>query len=317
MRAVAVSAFGATPEVIELPRPEPGPGELLVRLAAAGLNPMDWKAAEGEFDGHMPHTFPLVLGFDGAGTVEAVGEGVARFAVGDHVYGQFFRAPIGNGTYAEYVVVPERLATGAVARPPDGVPAPRAAALPTAGITALGAVREAGVSDGQTVLIVGATGGVGSFLTQLAAARGAKVVATARADAAAAVRELGAAETVDYDLGPIDEGVRSGHPDGVDVLLDLVSDATSFARHARLVRAGGIALSLLFAADEPAQAARGVRGVNYAPRGKQRLLDQLSAEVRDAGLRIPIEATVPLDQAPAALARNRAGGSRGKTVIRI
>jgi NADPH:quinone reductase-like Zn-dependent oxidoreductase len=316
MRAVAVPGFGSAPELIELPRPGPGPGELLVRLAAAGVNPMDWKIAGGELDGRMPHTFPLVVGVDGAGTVETVGEGVTRFAPGDAVYGQFFRSPLGTGTYAGYVVAPEEMETGAVHRIPEGVTESLAAAAPTAGMTALGVVSEVGATEGQTVLIVGATGGVGSFATQLAAARGARVIATSRPDADAWIRGLGAAETVDYAEAPIGEQVRAACPGGVDVLLDLVSGVPTFAEHAALVREGGSAASIVFAADPDALRARGIRGSNYLVQGKAELLRRLTAEIEAGRLRIPVESEVPLDGAIAALARSRAGGARGKTVIR-
>lgn len=177
MRAVAVSEFGATPEIMELPVPEPGPGQVQVRMRAAGLNPFDWKVADGVLGGKVRHRFPLVLGGDGAGEVAALGGGVTGFAVGDLVFGLFMRLRDGGGSYGEYAVAD---AVG-LARIPDGVAVTDAAALPMAGTTALNLVAEAGVARGQTVLVVGATGGVGTFVVQLAAARGAHVIATAPA----------------------------------------------------------------------------------------------------------------------------------------
>jgi NADPH:quinone reductase-like Zn-dependent oxidoreductase len=315
MRAVAVTAFGAAPQVMDLPRPVPGPGEVLVRLAAAGMNPADWQLADGHLRERMEHVFPLVLGWDGAGTVAAVGDGVTRFAEGDGVYGQFFLPPAGRGTFAELVAIDERAPIGP---PPRRVEAAAAVALPTAAMTALGLLDAAGVGSGDTVLVVGASGGVGVFVTQLAAARGARVIATARPDAAALVRRLGAAETLDYQAGPLAERLRAGHPDGVDVLLDLVSDPASFAAHSRQVRDGGTAASIVFAAPagDGGQAGR-VRAMNYLVADKPALLARITREVDAGRLQIPVQREVRLEDAPAALARLRAGGARGKTVITI
>jgi len=310
VRAVAVTAFGAIPELVDIPQPEAGPGEVLVRLAAAGVNPFDWKVVDGMLDGKMPHTFPLVLGVDGAGTVAAVGAGVTRFAAGDQVYGQFFHAPVGAGTYAEYVTVPEGQAITAA---PASVPASAAAAVPTAGVTALTLLDEVGAGPGQRLLVVGATGGVGSFVTQLAAARGAHVIATASGDGVDRIRGLGAAETVDHHKGSIAGQLA----DGVDALIDVVSAAPAFAANAGLVRAGGVAATTVFAADVEALAERQVRGVNVNGKPTPELLDLLAAEIDAGRLRVPVETQVPLAEAPEALALSRSGHSRGKTVILI
>jgi NADPH:quinone reductase-like Zn-dependent oxidoreductase len=183
-------------------------------------------------------------------------------------------------------------------------------------MTALGLLDEAGVTEGQTMLVVGATGGVGCFFTQLAAARGARVVATARADADAWIRDLGASETIDYTAEPVDGPVRDAHPEGVDVLLDTVSDPIAFAAHARLVRPGGVAVSIVSAADVDDLRAHGVRASNYLVSGKAGLLRELTARLGVGTLRVPVESEVPVEDAPGALARNREGGARGKTVIR-
>ncbi|MCW2918328.1 MAG: alcohol dehydrogenase GroES protein [Actinomycetia bacterium] len=300
---------------MELPTPEPGPGEVLVHLSAAGLNPVDALIAEGMFDGAMPHTFPLVLGVDGAGTVEAIGEGVTHFAVGDRVFGRLIHPPIGQGTYAEYTAGPE----DQLAMVPDAVTDAQAAALPMAGMTALGMVDELGRGDltGRTVLIVGATGGVGSFATQLAAGRGAKVIVTAKPDAAPRMREFGASEIIDHTLGPVAEQVEAAHPEGVYALIDLVSDGPGFAELAELVQDGGVAQSTMGAADVDTLASRGITGGNFQSVGGQESLDRLAAAVREGSLQVSIDEEVPLADAPAALARNRASGARGKTVILI
>jgi NADPH:quinone reductase len=134
MRAVAVRKTGDTPEVMELPVPSPAPGEVLVKLAAASTNPIDIGIANGAFGGQMEHVYPLILGVDGTGRVEAAGEAVSGFGPGDTVHGQFLRAPLGHGTFADYAVVPEFPDSGALQRAPDGIPAQIAAALPTVGM---------------------------------------------------------------------------------------------------------------------------------------------------------------------------------------
>jgi NADPH:quinone reductase-like Zn-dependent oxidoreductase len=241
MRAVAVRKTGDRPELMELPVPRPAPGEVLVKLAAASVNPIDVGIAEGFFEGRMPHVHPLVLGVDGTGRVVEAGEGVRGLKPGDTVHGQFLRAPLGNGTFADYAVVTEFSDSGALQRVPDGMPADIAAALPTAGMTALGALEAIGPQAGQPVLIVGVTGGVGVFAVQLAAACGAEVIATARPDADRWIQRLGAAVTVDYTAEGIAEQVRKTHPDGIDALLDLTRDQAGFSEYAGLVRDGGTA----------------------------------------------------------------------------
>ncbi|MEW1862639.1 NADP-dependent oxidoreductase [Streptomyces sp. NPDC088194] len=315
MRAVAVRKTGDTPELMDLAVPSPGPGELLVRLEAASLNPIDAGIAEGLMP--MPATFPLVLGVDGAGRVTEAGEGVSGLAPGDAVHGQFLRAPLGSGTFAEYVVVPQFPEVGALRRVPDGMSAQVAAALPTAGMTALGALDSIGLKAGQSILIVGATGGVGVFAVQLAAARGARVIATARADADQWLRELGATRTIDYTAVDVVEQLRADHPDGVDCVLDLTRDPARFARYAGLVRDRGAAVSATLIASPELLASERIAVSNFMMRDKPDLLARITAEVASGRITVPIRQDVPLEQVPRELARIMAGGARGKTTVRI
>ncbi len=317
MRAVAVQRTGGTPELMELPDPRPAPGEVLVKLAAASVNPIDWQIANGLFEGRMPHTFPLILGVDGAGRVEAVGEAVRALRPGDTVHGQFLRAPIGSGTFADLVTVPEHLDTGVIQPVPDGIPPEIAAALPTAGMTALGAVDAIGPQAGQPVLILGATGGVGALAVQLAAAHGAEVIATARPDADRWIQQLGASDTADHTTGDLTAQVRKAHPGGIDALLDLTGDQACFAECAALVRDGGMALSVAFAATPHMLASRRITIINYMMDNKTDLLARIAATAAAGRIKVPVQRAVPLAQTPEALARNRAGGARGKTVVRI
>lgn len=317
MRAVAVRKTGDAPELMELRVPRPAPGEVLVKLAAASVNPIDVGIAEGYFEGRMPHVYPLVLGVDGTGRVAEAGEAVRGLKPGDTVHGQFLRAPLGNGTFADYVVVTEFPDNGALQRAPDGMPADIAAALPTAGMTALGAIEAIGPQAGQSVLIVGATGGVGVFAVQLAAACGAEVIATARPGIGRWIQQLGAAQTADYTAGGIAEQVRKTHPDGINALLDLTRDQARFSEYAGLVRDGGTALSVTFTATPELLVSERITVSNFVMRDKPDLLARITAEAASGRITVPIQQAVTLDEVPEALPRITAGGARGKTTVRI
>ena len=210
MRAIAVSEYGARPAVTDLPRPRPGPGQVLIAVRAAGMNPMDMQIANGGWKDRMPATFPMVLGADLAGIVEEDGPGAAGFEPGDLVFGQLLIAPLGSaGTYAEYVAVS---ADAPLARVPAGLDPVTAAALPTAGGTAMAIAESLAPLAGKTTLIVGASGGVGSFLTQLAAQAGAHVDAGAPAAEAGRMRRYGAAETIDRAATPLADAVARAPP---------------------------------------------------------------------------------------------------------
>ncbi|XVQ12548.1 NADP-dependent oxidoreductase [Spirillospora sp. CA-255316] len=312
MRAVAISELGATPAPANLPVPAPGPGESLVKVVAAGLNPMDWKIADGALKDSVPYHFPLVLGLDGAGVVDDVGEGAA-FRVGEQVFGSFFGVPRGLGTYAEYTIASP---DDAVLPMPEGMLYTEAAALPTPGMTAVTIVDAADVEAGRSVLVVGATGGVGQPVVRLASRRGATVIATARPDMAGRMRELGAAETVDHGEAELNGQVREHHPDGVDVIIDMVSDRAAAERLAALLRPGGVYVSTVWALNPDALEAQDIRGVNIDYTPTPELLRRVVELAGKGDLEVGVEEEIPLEEAPAAIARSRTGGSRGKTVIR-
>jgi NADPH:quinone reductase-like Zn-dependent oxidoreductase len=302
MRAVTITGFGAVPEVTDQPVPEPGRGEVLVRLTAAGLNPFDWKVIDGAL---KDVAFPLIIGTDGAGTVERVGADVVGFQVGDPVFGQFSQARRGRGSYAELAVA----AHNAIAAAPRTVALSEAAAVPTAGMTALNLVDQVG--DADRLLIVGATGGVGTFVTQLASARGITVVATASEDKADLMRALGATEIVDHRAGPIADQVQPQ----VNAIVDLVSDTERLRGLLPAIRPGGTVLSPVFAVPE--EGLPGVEAANFSSAANAGLLERLAREIDAGHVRVVIGDTVTLSQAPEALARSRAGKARGKTVIVI
>jgi NADPH:quinone reductase-like Zn-dependent oxidoreductase len=311
MRAVTVSQFGQLPRVVDLAMPVAGPGQVLIKLAAASINPMDAKLASGEWR-PAPVVFPMVLGVDGAGVVHAVGSGTARFSPGDRVFGQLFIPPIGaTGTYAEYVAV---TADAPLARVPDGLDLDVAAAAPTAGTTGLSLIDLLEPAESQVVLIVGAGGGVGSFATQFAVDAGASVIANINATAEDRMRSYGVKETIVRSKRTVTEAVRASHPDGVDAIIDLVSDARAFASMTSLVRPGGTAISTQYVADLESLPSQGIRGINFALRQTSELLERVGTALVDRTVTVPPITRVALDDVPALFGSH--GPNRdGKTVI--
>ncbi|USA05264.1 zinc-binding dehydrogenase [Streptomyces lydicamycinicus] len=184
-------------------------------------------------------------------------------------------------------------------------------------MTAYNLVEETRIAEGRRVLIVGATGGVGTFVTQLAAGRGAEVIATARPAKAELMRTLGAAETVDHTAGPIADQVLAIHPDGVDVLIDMTSGPTEFAALTRTVRDGGTAVSLIGSADADELTEHNLRGFNFVNRPSPQLLEILAGQVDAGRLTVLVGREVSLEEAPDALAASRTGRAQGKTVLAI
>jgi NADPH2:quinone reductase len=313
MHAVTVTEYGATPAMAEIRTPEPGPGQVQIKLRAAGMNPMDGTLASGAWK-PMPATFPMVLGADGAGVVEKLGEGTSRFSVGDDLFGQLLIAPLGSaGTYAEYVAVTE---AAPLARVPSGLDDVIAAALPTAGGAGLALVDLLGPLAEKTVLIVGAGGGVGSFATQFAANAGGNVIANVRARDAERMRAYGATETIDHTAAALAGAVRQTHPDGIDVLIDLVNaEPAGFAALASLVKPGGTAVTTRYVADEDALRAAKITGINFALPMSSELLQRVAEAVADRRILAPPITRISLEEAPAALDPAQARPASGKTVI--
>jgi NADPH:quinone reductase-like Zn-dependent oxidoreductase len=303
-RAVVVQTFGG-PEVLEVrevPDPHAGPGQIRVRVGAAGLNPSDWKrigAASAGAAGGL--TLPTGFGNDLAGTVDEVGDGVTGFAVGDRVYGG---AP---GRAAAELAV---LTPGAdrVAHTPDGLDDIVASALAVAATTADAVLAAVGVRAGDTVLVGGAGGGVGVFVVQLAVLAGAQVIGTGNASSADFLRELGA-EPVTYGDGLV-ERVRALAPGGVTAAADLVGVETAQAAIELGVPAERVAT--IAAADPPAGVRR-TGGVQASPGALERVAELVAA----GRLTVPIAATYPLERVREAVERQRAGHVHGKLVVTL
>ncbi len=298
MRAITVDAFDAPIVMREVPVPEPAPGEVRIRVRAAGVNTADRRLWHGAFKGMQEHVFPLTLGFDMAGVVDLAGPGVTRYREGDEVYGTLWKPILLQGTFADYVVSP---ADSFIARKPASLDFVKAAAVPMGGQTALVAVDSLGVSAGETLLIVGATGSVGTFAAQIASRRGARVIATARPAEQAYVRDIGATEIVDYTAANLVQALRGIHPNGIDAVLDLVSNAEELAKIADLLRRGGRLATTLYVADPAAYRERGIEATNIEIRPGPALLDPLRALIDEEQLLIPIARTFPLEEAAGAL----------------
>jgi len=313
MKALNVPAAGEQPVVSDLPVPEVAEGTVLVRVKAAGLNPADNHLVARMMAAWLPHEYPLTLGRDAAGVVEAVGAGVGHVRPGDEVIGHMLLAPpVKAGTLAEYAVLP----AAAVFPKPAGLSFTAAAALPLSAGTAAAAVDAAGPEPGQTVLVVGAGGGVGSFAVQLLAARGARVVATGRPADVDRLTGLGAAAVIDYTAGPVAGQVLAACPDGVDALIDLVAYAAD-ALPLSAVRKGGKVVSTLHAADDQALAAAGLTGANVNGRPVRELLAPLAEQAAAGTLKIGISDVLPLERAADGLAAIATGNAHGKIVVTI
>ncbi len=304
-RAVIHESFGG-PEVLELrevPEPHAGPGEVRVRVAAAGLNPMDWLLASVPEVAHaFGYTVPSGFGHDLAGVVDEVGEGVEGFVVGDRVYGGALGAAV-----ADYAVLkPE---AGPLLHTPEGVSDEVASTLLVAGRTADAALHAIGLRAGDTVLIGGAAGGVGVFAVQLARLAGATVIGTGSEGTFAFLRELGA-EPVAYGEGLADR-VRALAPDGVTAATDLVGTETVDAALALGVAPGRI--STIAAGPTPPGGVRATGGRDAPPDALDRITDAITAGT----LFVPIAATFPIEQIRDAVRLQRGGHVHGKVVVTL
>ncbi|NEW42169.1 NADP-dependent oxidoreductase [Nocardia cyriacigeorgica] len=311
MRAIQQREWGGpeTLQLVEVEQPQPGPGEVLVQVVAAGVNPVDYYTREGHAYNRVL-TLPFINGWDAAGVVSAVGYGVTRFQPGDRVFGMPW-FPREAGAYAEYVTAPARH----FALMPDELGFVEAAALPLAGLTAWQMLVDvANVASGQRVLIAGAAGGVGHLAVQVAKARGAYVIGTARAVKHPFLRELGADETIDYTTSDVATEV----PDA-DVVIQMFGGKHGLAALESL-RPGGILVSgqaawtpgLHERADE-----LGVRAAGYLVDPDDAGLEALADLVRTGRLRVHVDQELPLAEAAKAHELVARATTTGKIVLNI
>ncbi len=313
MRAVRQEHFGG-PDVLTIesvPIPEPLPTEVLVRVAGAGVNPVDWKTRAGAGMAGVLGAPPFVLGWDVAGVVERVGFGVTTLRPGDAVYGMPW-FPRQAGAYAEYVTAPSRQFAPA----PTAVDALTAAAVPLAGLTAWQAlVDTAGVTAGQRVLVHAGAGGVGHLAVQIAVARGATVIATAGAAREEFLRGLGATEVIDYRTARFDEDL-----DEVDVVLDLIGGDDYGLRSVSVTRSGGLYIGVpggVSAAVAAAAAAREVRSTGILVEPDGAALAEIATLIDQKAIRVEIAETYPLDKVAEAHRAGEDGHVQGKLVLAV
>ncbi len=294
VQALAVPGRNEAAEVKEVSLAAPGPGEVRVRVEAASVNGIDAAVAAGYLWDMIPHTFPVVLGRDFAGTVESIGDGVDGVAVGDLVTGVITAMTLGTGTIAEAVVV----SAGSLVPVPADVSAAEAAALGLAGVTAHDLVAALNLTVEDTVLVAGATGGVGAFVVQLAAHTGATVLATARPGAATDfVLGLGATAAVDQ-TADLATGVTAAAPGGITAVVHAAGDAAALS--ALLPAGGRLASALGASTDVVGRDDVAVTAVMAS--ATPEVLGELLTAVADGSLRVPVARTYALDSAAQALA---------------
>ncbi|MCP3977727.1 MAG: NADP-dependent oxidoreductase [bacterium] len=315
MRAIAIERFGGPNELkaMDLPRPRADRGEVLLRVVSAGVNPVDAMICAGGFDGLMPHDFPLIPGWDVAGSVEELGEGVSSVRKGDRVWALARKASIQWGCYAEYVAVPE----SSLAPMPAKLLFEEAAAMPLAGLTAYQCLSAmGGIGGGSRVLIHGAGGGVGHLAVQLARHAGAAVYATTGSDKLDFVFGLGAAGVIDYSREDFREAMGRLCPEGVDLVVDLVGGDVT-AHSLEVLREDGRLISTVEEPDAEAAHKRGVRTRFLWAEADGEQLTHLAQLVDEKVLRPHVEKIYSLNDAAEAHRRVREGHTRGKLVLNL
>ena len=315
MKAMVIDRFGGAEQLhlTEIGTPEPEAGDVLIEIAYTSVNPVDWKIREGMLEGLFPHAFPLIPGWDAAGTVAAVGDGVHEFGVGERVYAYCRKPRVQWGTYAEYVTMP----AAAVAPMPQGLSFAEAATIPLVGLTCWQALFDAAhLAAGQSILILNGAGGTGSLAIQFAKHAGARVVACASAGNHEYLRSLGADVLIDYRSTDVVAAVKAHFPEGVDVIYANIGGAPHMQSYP-LIKPGGTLVSIV---DQPDQNAANDSGatavyVFVEPSGIQ--LREI-ARLIDAGFVKPPQITVMnLEEAAEAQRLSEAHHVRGKVALKV
>lgn len=310
MKAVRIHEYGG-PGVLrheDAPRPEPGEGEALIRVYAAGVNPIDWKVRSGMLQKYIPYELPLIVGWDVCGTVEALGPKAVAPPAAEDVYTRADTRR--NGSYAQYMTVN---AADLALRPPS-LDRVQAAAVPLAGLTAFQALFEPNMIDllaGQTVLIHGAAGGVGSYAVQLAAWKGAEVIVTGAGWNSTFLRDLGADRFIDYTTEKFEEVAH-----GLDAVLDLVGGDTQ-RRSLAVLKPGGVLASTVGISVDAEAKEQGIRTAAVSATTKVDQLDAIGKLIEEGFVKPVISEVFPLSDARKAHELSEAGHVRGKIVLRV
>jgi NADPH:quinone reductase-like Zn-dependent oxidoreductase len=308
MKAIRIHNYGG-PEVLkyeDAPRPEPGEGEVLIRVHAASVNPIDWKVREGHTKDFWPHEFPLILGWDLSGVVEELGRGVSRFKIGDEVYS--VPDPTRNGAYADYIVVGE----SELALKPNSLHHIRAAAVPLAALTAWQSLFDtAQLQPGQRVLIHAGSGGVGHFAVQLAKWKGACVFATASTKNQDLLREVGVDKAIDYTQRRFEDVARK-----IDIVLDPIGGDTQ-ERSWQVLKKGGILLSLVEPPSADKAKALGIQAAFVASHPNGAELAKIAELIDSGDLKPIVNRILTLSEARRAHELSQTGHTHGKIVLRV
>lgn len=311
--AQAIESFGG-PEVlrrVSLPLAAPGAGEVQIKVAAAAVNPVDLQTRTGYVLAAEVTSFPMVLGWDAAGSIEAIGDGVTGWELGDRIAAMSFQPIDQNGTYAHHV----NLAADLLARVPDGLSLEHAASIPLAGLTASQLLRWVDLTAAKTLLVNGPMGAVGRFVVQLASGAGIRVLAVVKPEDRDGAIKLGATETV--DRGDFAAAVRSLHAGGTDAAIDLVGRAAAHSALAS-VRDGGAFATTFNDYENPGCELRSERGIlveQLTVHPDATMLSSLLEAAAHGALTTEIERTYPLAQAAEAHRRQDRGGLHGKLLL--
>jgi NADPH:quinone reductase-like Zn-dependent oxidoreductase len=308
MKAVRIHSYGG-PEVLkyeDAPEPTPGKGEVLVKVYAAGVNPVDWKVREGYLKQAINYPLPLILGWDVAGIVESIGTGVTKFKKGDEIFGKPDLTR--NGAYAEYIVVNE----SDLALKPKSKDFVHSAAVPVTSLTAWQSLFDvAKLEAGQKILIHAAAGGVGSFAVQFAKWKGAYVIGTASKNNLEWLKSIGADETIDYNVVKFEDVVHD-----MDVVLDTIGGETQ-NRSCKVLKKGGILVSTVGQPSEKEAEKFGVRcGVGNAVSNPEQL-NQIANLIDEGKVNPLVETILPLSEARRAHEISQSGHTRGKSVLKV
>lgn len=308
MKAIRMHRYGG-PEVLvyeDAPCPEAGPGEVVIRVYAAAVNPLDWKVRSGALREWLPHKLPLIPGWDVSGIVESAGAGVETPRAGDQVFARL--DTLRDGAYAEYVATDASI----IARKPVSVDHVQAASVPLAGLTAWQAMYEAGqLKPGERILVHGAGGSVGGYAVQFAKLKGAHVIAAAKGAAREHASALGADEVVDYDAGPFEESVSD-----VDVVIDVIGGDIQ-ERSLMVLKRGGILVSTVGIDVAEEAEHRGIETKDFFVRSDREQLAEI-AKLVDAGkLKLNIGTVLPLAKAREAHELAESGRAKGKFILKV
>lgn len=308
MRAVRIHDYGGLDTLIyeEATRPDPAFGQVLIRVYAAGVNPIDWKIREGWFKSVFNYDLPLILGTDVAGVIEAVGKNVTHLQPGQAVFGVVDMTL--SGAYAEYALG----LADAIASKPESINFVQAASVPIVAMTAWqGLFEVGGLKPGQTVLIHAAAGGVGSFAVQFAKQQGLQVIGTASEQNLAYVRDLGADQVIDYHTTPFTEVVHD-----VDLVLDTVGGDVQ-TQSIAVLKPGGVLVSTAAPPDQTMAQQYGIRAAMMAVQPRATQLTEIANWIDQGKLKLPAQQVFPLQNARQAHELSQSGHTRGKLVLQV